>query len=168
MESTQLKSRSRLVGAGAIVLPVLAVLCVGYLAPKPASAKATRAVAATSDEAKLIIPSSEWLRSWNRGDAPSPIEGSPFPVEVVIDLMPDSFEFEDAPITELEPEPVITLTAIMRSASGDVAMVDGKALGIGARLVGSWIVGGIDARARTVTAVHEHDGREVQVRLKGL
>lgn len=167
MELTQLRSRSRVVGAGAMVLPVLAVLCVGYLAPKPAAAKAKVAVSTASEDAKLSIPSGDWLRSWNRGEVPSAIEGSPFPVEIVADIAPDSFEFEEAPIAELEPEPQIKLTTIMRSASGDVAMVDGKALGIGARLEGSWIVGDIDARARTMTAVHEHDGREVQFRLEG-
>jgi hypothetical protein len=167
MESAQLKYRSRLVGAGAMVLPVLGVLCVGYLSPKPSTARAKQVAATTSEDARLSIPDGAWLQSWSRGDAPAEIEGSPFPVEVVADMLPDTYELEQAPVAEEEPEPTIKLTGIMRISSGDVAMIDGRALGLGASIEGAWIVGSIDPSGRSITAVNERDGREIVFRLPG-
>lgn len=167
MESAQLKYRSRLVCAGAMVLPVVGVMCVGYLSPKPSAARAKQVAASASEDSQLRIPDGAWLRSWDRGDTPSEIEGSPFPVEVMADILPESYELEQAPVAEVEPEPTIKLTGIMRISSGDVAMIDGRALGLGAGIEGHWIVGSIDARGRSITAVNELDGREIVFRLPG-
>ncbi len=170
MDFTSNLAKSRLLGVGAILLPAVALILAKSLLPAPASASAAQVAKKDSNLSALVIPDDAWLRSLRGRGERAPIEGSPFPRMQLLDPdVPDAYAAMPEPDEPeaIEPEPEVRLTTIMRSASGDVALIDGKARRVGSQVSGGWVVGEIHPETRTVTIRHEVDGREFVVQLKG-
>lgn len=165
MEATRVRRQARFMAMAAVACPVACVYCMNMLAPGPSSARAGVTGGRSTAAQRLVVPDDSWARGLASERRSAPIHGSPFPEVAVASVsLPDAV-IAAAP-EWADPEPVIKLTGIMRSVSGDIALIGGKMLRAGSEVDGSWRVEAIDAAARTVTIQHGTDGRTFVVALE--
>lgn len=163
----------RTVAAGAMALPVVGLLVVRLLLPDPVTKTSAAVPVMSTDTGIPLMPDEAWLRAITSSSRREPIDGSPFYYPAVLESEPDDElseiveELDDAAIAEIveEPVPEVRVTAIMRSGSGCMALIDGKAVTLGAKVASGWLLTEIDEQERSVTIQSETDGREAVITL---
>lgn len=168
LHSTRLSS-PRLMAAATLLLPACGTLVARLLLPDAAAHAAANAPRATSVAGAFVPPDPTWVRALTLASGDQEIIGSPFFLPDIQDIQTDGEisepeAFVEAP-AEASPPPAVRVSAIMRTASGQIAMIDGKAATVGARIVADWLLAAIDEQRRTITLQNESDGREVVVAL---
>lgn len=168
LHATRLSS-PRLMAAATLILPACGILVARTLLPDAAAHAATSASRATSAADAFVPPDPTWVRGLTLASGPREIAGSPFFLPEIQDIQADAEILEPEALVEAAPEaspaPTVRVSAIMRTASGQIAMIDGKAATVGARIIADWLLAAIDEQRRTITLQNESDGREVVVAL---
>lgn len=156
------RSRRRLLSAGAMVAPVLALQAVhwftGQAGPQTtmASSAVTPAAPKQTDQPEVdpkAIKAEREALAWLAARGPARTAGSPMlrpPAEPV----PEPIIEEPPPAPEVASVPAsvrkLALTGVMRGRSGELAVISGRVLEVGAEVATGWRIGAIDARAMTV------------------
>ncbi len=170
MLHTALASSPRLMAAATILLPACGIVAARMLLPDTAAQGAPRAASPTAITSTFAPPDATWVEALTRPSTPDEITGSPFflPQVDTADAEGEMTEpemFVEAP-EEASPPPTVRVSAIMRTASGQIAMIDGKAATVGVRIAADWLLAAIDEQRRTITLQNESDGREIVVALE--
>jgi hypothetical protein len=163
-------SSPRVTAAVTLLLPACGILVARALLPDASARAASDASRSSPVADAFTLPNPDWIQAMTRSSEPDEISGSPFflPDAQTVDVEMDDIEpdvFVDAP-DEVSPPPNVRVSAIMRTASGQIAMIDGKAATIGVRIATDWLLAAIDEQRRTITLQNESDGREIVVALE--
>lgn len=168
LHATRLSS-PRLMAAATLILPACGTLVARMLLPDAAAHAAGGSPRATSADGAFVPPDTTWVRALTLPSGAQEIKGSPFFLPEIQDIEAEEQISEPQafvePPPEASPPPTVRVSAIMRTASGQIAMIDGKAATVGARIVADWLLAAIDEQRRTITLQNESDGREVVVAL---